>query len=306
MYSVQKKIALRQTKTPSLSVLACFPPLLQLFQQLAFLASTNPTCLKWPTNESRSSGLGPARRSDYTYTPLLNFGIDCARAMADKAPPSLTAVAVSSLILGLLAGYFIGQGSSIGVFGGSGSSQQAKMSWPNSYDVKVHADSSDDQADDEDEADEDNDEDGDGKELKDFEDSSEEVKLVLGVRTDLGMGKGEEEVLLHIGELPLILCCSQARLQLNAPMQPWPASDICSTMSPRPPCSSDGNGEDSLRLRYKSSLRRSWRHCRHKQSALVSARGLYMTPEGHRSRLAVPPCWESWVRRVWSIRSPGT
>jgi PTH2 family peptidyl-tRNA hydrolase len=112
--------------------------------------------------------------------------------MAEKAP-SLTAVAVSSLILGLLAGYFIGQGSTIGVFGGSGGSQQAKKSWPNSYDVKVHADSSDDQADDEDEADESDEEvDGDGKELKDFKDSNEEVKLVLAVRTDLGMTKGEE------------------------------------------------------------------------------------------------------------------
>lgn len=111
--------------------------------------------------------------------------------MAEKAPPSLTAVAVSSLILGLLAGYFIGQGSSIGIFGGPGGSRSAKKSWPNSYDVKVHADSSDDQADDEDEADEDEDEEGDGKELKHFPESNEEVKLVLAVRTDLGMGKGK-------------------------------------------------------------------------------------------------------------------
>ncbi|OAL39232.1 hypothetical protein AYO20_01550 [Fonsecaea nubica] len=109
--------------------------------------------------------------------------------MADKTSPSLTAVAVSSVILGLLAGYFIGQGSSIGVFGGSGSANQAKKSWPNSYDVKVHADSSDDQADDEDEADDE--EEDDGKELNDFKDSTEEVKLVLAVRTDLGMGKGK-------------------------------------------------------------------------------------------------------------------
>ena len=113
--------------------------------------------------------------------------------MAEKSPPSLTAVAVSSLILGLLAGYFIGQGSSIGVFGGSGGAKQTKKSWPNSYDVKVHADSSDDQADDEDEADEEED-DGTGQELKDFKDSNEEVKLVLAVRTDLGMGKGEEDL----------------------------------------------------------------------------------------------------------------
>ncbi|KAL6247934.1 hypothetical protein RBB50_005282 [Rhinocladiella similis] len=110
--------------------------------------------------------------------------------MSEKAPPSLAAVAVSSLILGLLAGYFIGQGSSIGVFGGSSTSSGVKKSWPNSYDVKVHADSSDEQADDEDE-DEDEEEEGDGNELKDFRDSKEEVKLVLAVRTDLGMGKGK-------------------------------------------------------------------------------------------------------------------
>ena len=107
--------------------------------------------------------------------------------MAEKASPSVAAVAVSSLLLGLLAGYFLGQGSSIGVFGSSNPSD-SKKSWPNSYDVKVHADSSDEQADDEEEEEEE--EDGDGKELNDFKGSSEEVKLVLAVRTDLGMGKG--------------------------------------------------------------------------------------------------------------------
>lgn len=107
--------------------------------------------------------------------------------MAEKAPPSLAAVAVSSIFLGLLAGYFLGQGSSIGVFGGSVSSSKDKKSWPNSYDVKVHADSSDEADDEEEEeaADE-----GDGAELSDFKGSTEEVKLVLVVRTDLGMGKG--------------------------------------------------------------------------------------------------------------------
>jgi len=106
--------------------------------------------------------------------------------MSDKAPPSIAAVAVSSLILGLLAGYFIGQGSSIGLFGSPGSSSESKKSWPNSYDVKVHADSSDEQADDEDDEEE-----GDGNELSDFKGSTEDVKLVLAVRTDLGMGKGK-------------------------------------------------------------------------------------------------------------------
>ena len=107
--------------------------------------------------------------------------------MAEKAPPPLAAVAISSAILGLLAGYFIGQGSSIGIFGDSCHTNDAKKSWPNSYDVKVHADSSDEQADDEDEDDEDE---GGGKELNAFKNSTEEVKLVLAVRTDLGMGKG--------------------------------------------------------------------------------------------------------------------
>jgi len=116
--------------------------------------------------------------------------------MAEKASPSLAAVAISSAILGLLAGYFIGQGSSIGTFGDSACPNEAKKSWPNSYDVKVHADSSDEQADDEDEEDEDE---GNGKELNDFRGSTEEVKLVLAVRTDLGMGKGTS----FLGEQPL-------------------------------------------------------------------------------------------------------
>ncbi|KAL2434771.1 putative peptidyl-tRNA hydrolase 2 [Exophiala dermatitidis] len=113
--------------------------------------------------------------------------------MAEKGgPPSLTAVAVSSLILGLLAGYFIGSGSSIGIFGTSPTSSGVKKSWPNSYDVKVHADSSDDeQADDEEDETDQEEEEGDGKELGDFRDSNEEAKLVLAVRTDLGMGKGK-------------------------------------------------------------------------------------------------------------------
>jgi peptidyl-tRNA hydrolase, PTH2 family len=109
--------------------------------------------------------------------------------MADKAPTSATALAVATGLLGLLVGCFLGQGSSIGLFSSSSSSnpKATKKSWPNSYDVKVHADSSDEEADDEDEDDEDE---GDGKELNSFDDTAEEVKLILAVRTDLGMTKG--------------------------------------------------------------------------------------------------------------------
>jgi peptidyl-tRNA hydrolase, PTH2 family len=106
--------------------------------------------------------------------------------MADKATTSLTALAIATGLLGLLVGYFLGQGSSIGLLNSSGHPHEAKKSWPNSYDVKVHADSSDEEADDEDEEEDE----GDGKELNAFEDSTEEVKLILAVRTDLGMTKG--------------------------------------------------------------------------------------------------------------------
>jgi len=67
---------------------------------------------------------------------------------------------------------------------------QVKKSWPNSYDVTVHADSSDEEAGGESDAD-DKDMDGNGKELNSFEDTTDEVKLVLVVRTDLNMGKGK-------------------------------------------------------------------------------------------------------------------
>ena len=127
-----------------------------------------------------------------TQTKLLQqlqTGIDRVKCMADKPPPSMAAVAIASGILGLVAGYFLGQGSSIGLFDNSGHPKDVKKSWPNSYDVKVHADSSDEEADDERE-DEDDEDDGDGQGLNSFEGSTEEVKLVLAVRTDLGMTKG--------------------------------------------------------------------------------------------------------------------
>ena len=112
----------------------------------------------------------------------------------DKTPPSALALSISSLLLGLVAGYFIGSGSSLGLFSSQSKHTPTgqKGSWPNSYDVKVHADSSDEEAMADDEQEESEDEDaGDGRELSNFEGNNEEVKLVLVVRTDLGMGKGK-------------------------------------------------------------------------------------------------------------------
>jgi len=66
--------------------------------------------------------------------------------MADKAAPSTTAIAVAVGLIALTFGYFLGQGSSLGLFGGSKKSNKVPKSWPNSYDVTIHADSSDDEA----------------------------------------------------------------------------------------------------------------------------------------------------------------
>ncbi|KAL4887090.1 putative mitochondrial peptidyl-tRNA hydrolase Pth2 [Aspergillus karnatakaensis] len=103
----------------------------------------------------------------------------------DRIPPSTTSYVVATAILAGIAGYFIGQGASLGLF------SKEKEGWPNSYNVKVHRGSSDEEDDEEEEEEEDSEEEGDGSELANFESNNEEVKLVLVVRTDLGMTKGK-------------------------------------------------------------------------------------------------------------------
>ncbi len=120
--------------------------------------------------------------------------------MADSVPPSTAAVSIAVGLIAITVGYFLGQGSKIGLFGSSETPSQPagkKKSWPNSYDVTIHPDSSDEELMAQQRAgagahadDNESDEEGDGKELKSFSDTAEEVKLVLAVRTDLGMGKG--------------------------------------------------------------------------------------------------------------------
>lgn len=125
--------------------------------------------------------------------------------------PSTAAIAFATAILAALAGYFIGQASSLGLFSSSSSSSTSKSgkkkkatksSWPNNYDVTLHPDSSDEElmkslresTSEDSEGSEGSDEDGEVQgELKNFEGNTEECKLVLVVRTDLGMGKGKKE-----------------------------------------------------------------------------------------------------------------
>ncbi|KAL9098989.1 MAG: hypothetical protein Q9163_005444 [Psora crenata] len=125
----------------------------------------------------------------------------------DGAYPSTTSIALATAILAAATGYFLGTASSLGLFGsGKTRGSKTKRSWPNSYDVTIYPDSSDEELmeslgrgkgkevggsgdkevgpNSEDHAD---DEEG----LKSFEGNMEECKLVLVVRTDLGMGKGK-------------------------------------------------------------------------------------------------------------------
>ena len=144
--------------------------------------------------------------------------------------PSTAAIATAAAIFAATVGYFIGQASSIGLFGGESTpkkksgARKKSQGWPNNYDVTVHPDSSDEElmkhlrggqkqskrevadSEDEEEGDELGIEDVSG-ELKTFADSREECKLVLCVRTDLGMGKG---ILL-----PIPLCDSSPPLKLS-------------------------------------------------------------------------------------------
>lgn len=94
--------------------------------------------------------------------------------MTERPAPTTAAIAISTAIIGALIGYFLGQGSSL--FG----AQPAPAR---------HVVSSDTDLSDDDTNELDADDDG---ELNDFaEAASQECKLVLVVRTDLGMTKGK-------------------------------------------------------------------------------------------------------------------
>lgn len=119
----------------------------------------------------------PSSSQHSPHTPTTNM------AELDRIPPSTTTYVIATAIIAGISGYFLGQGASLGLF-----SSKEKEGWPNSYNVKVHRGSSDEE--DETEEEESEEEEGDGSELANFENNNEEVKLVLVVRTDLGMTKG--------------------------------------------------------------------------------------------------------------------
>lgn len=109
-----------------------------------------------------------------------------AQPPLDRPPPSAASYAIAAAIVAFTTGYFIGKARSIGLFGQS----------PVDYTAMAAGGASD----------EDDNEDGDDSgseesvqdlgELQTFEGITEECKLVLVVRTDLGMTKGRSDKLL--------------------------------------------------------------------------------------------------------------
>lgn len=94
-------------------------------------------------------------------------------ALPVDRPSSTAALVIATSILTGVIGYYIGQGASIGIFSSTPSHAQKNKS-----------------IEDESDGEEDEDEDEAEGELATFEGNTDEVKLVLVVRTDLGMGKG--------------------------------------------------------------------------------------------------------------------
>ncbi|KAL8661526.1 MAG: hypothetical protein Q9202_005535 [Teloschistes flavicans] len=137
-------------------------------------------------------------------------------SQTNSSPPSTLSIVIGTAILAVTLGYFIGQGSSLGLFSSAHPpnnksrkhKKAPKKSWPNSYDVTIHPDSSDEEvfkqirgadlgiSSEESSKDSSSEEEGvelgqKQAELNQFEGNQEECKLVLVVRGDLGMGKGK-------------------------------------------------------------------------------------------------------------------
>lgn len=104
-------------------------------------------------------------------------------SLQERPPPTTASIAFGTAIIAAIIGYFLGQASSIGVFGG------AKASVVKAVQRTQSAESSSSE-----EVNELLDE---QQELRDFPGSNEECKLVLVVRTDLGMTKGKQSQLLN-------------------------------------------------------------------------------------------------------------
>lgn len=146
---------------------------------------------------------------------------------ANRDPPTLLAYCVATAILAGVGGYFLGQATSLGLFGDHATREKAHTPRTTEDQTSSGLKKPLAQPEEDDESDlSENDEDPDTDEQQDlagFEDSgSEECKLVLVVRTDLGMTKGTYTLfnLLYIqANTP-----TQVKLQHNAHTPHSPAT----------------------------------------------------------------------------------
>jgi PTH2 family peptidyl-tRNA hydrolase len=111
--------------------------------------------------------------------------------MQEPTQPSTANIAVACAIVAGVTGYMLGQAKSLGLFGGS----PLSVSAPSERDEKAAQDSDESSGEDSDD-----DDDDDNTAPADFKGSNEECKLVLVVRTDLGMTKGTAHSLQRMAE----------------------------------------------------------------------------------------------------------
>ncbi|KAF7192571.1 putative peptidyl-tRNA hydrolase 2 [Pseudocercospora fuligena] len=103
----------------------------------------------------------------------------------ERVPPGAGAYALSAAIISFSLGYLAGQGRAIGLFGGSAARKIATSEKSKTAGTDDDDDSSDVSASEDDEA-------SDLGELQSFAGNTEECKLVLVVRSDLGMTKAAQ------------------------------------------------------------------------------------------------------------------
>ncbi|KAI5206806.1 PTH2-domain-containing protein [Aureobasidium subglaciale] len=124
--------------------------------------------------------------------------------------PSLWAVAFGASVVAGIAGYFLGTASTIGVFG-SNTQQRVVSNSSSAQHEKGHDDS---ETDHDNASGSDSEDSEDDQEVNGFEDSTEECKLVLVVRTDLGMTKGKIAAQCSHATL----ACYKTLLRQNSPI----------------------------------------------------------------------------------------
>lgn len=179
----------------------------------------------------------------------------------DRLPPTTTAYVIATAIIAGVTGYFIGQGASLGLF-------KEEQGWPNGYDVKVHKDSSDEEGEDSDEEESDEEDEGNGEELASFKDNADEVKLVLVIRTDLGMTKGlflPYHQDFHDTGVILTISCFKVKSPPKPLTQPSPVTNTSSPTHPTPLFCAVGSAMGKPRSRCRLSRRMSFCCFRHRR-----------------------------------------